>query len=410
MLPASPNTASRAQVSTWVRGAAIVALLAGSLYPSLFGVPLVQIAAVTLAPFILWTIIHGLPMLHRSACLVVVLAAGLAVSWLFHPPISEYGQTKTSIFATLTLLTAASAVLIRNRLDLAVWAKVWLASGALLAVVALTGGVNAAGRAVGDDVNPIWLARAIASPAVALLWLVYQRMIAKWLAGFAGALLLSGLVATGSRGPFAAVAIGGVIIVATSSAKSRALRVVTIGVVTVIGLYILSVSQIMTTSRIGEFLADPASSSQSSDRIKLILPTLDIIAQHPGGVGLGNWRAFAAVGPFIYPHNLWLEVLAEAGWTIGAGLIVMVFIVVRSLWRASRTDPAAVLALGVLAFEIMSVSVSGDLNARTFFFTLALGYAVSWWSKTTATQDLTPVSTLPPSETSAPSQPSRTGS
>ena len=83
--------------------------------------------------------------------------------------------------------------------------------------------------------------------------------------------------------------------------------------------------------------------------------------------------------PSRYPHNLWLEVLCEAGWAAGGMLIAIVVRVAWRLVRASRTEPAAVLLLSLAAFEVVCVSVSGDLNARTFFFVLTLGYAVSWW-------------------------------
>jgi O-antigen ligase len=365
-----------------VRAVLLTLLLVGSLYP-ISSISLVLVAALILMPFALWTMVAGLPTLHRSCCLVVLLATLVAVPTYLDPPHSEYGQAKVSSFLTLTLFTAVVAILVRDRADLIMWARVWVVSGVLLAVVALTGGVDAVGRATGEDGgNPIWLARAIGSPIIAVLWLTYQRLMPRWLACAIGALLLAALLATGSRGPFGGVVIGSIVVLAATSARDRTARIITAAALSASLVYVLVSLQLFTDSRIGEFVSDPGGSAGSSGRSELAGPTIDIILDHPWGVGFGNWRLYAPIGPHRYPHNLWLEVLSEAGWIVGLTLVLLVVRIIIGLWKASRTDPSAALMLGLLTVEVASVSVSGDLNARTFFFMLTLGYVVWCWIRT----------------------------
>jgi O-antigen ligase len=397
-----------------VQAAALALLLVGSLLPT-GGIPVVTITAAALALPIAGALIGGLPYLHRSACLALLLATLIAVPAYLNPPTSIYGTDKTSAYLMLTVPTAAAALLIRDRRDITTWAKVWVVAGLALAVFALAGGVDPNGRAIGSDgsSNPIWLARGIGSPAAALLWLMATRATALRIGLPAAGILAVGLYATGSRGPVVALVIAAVIVATLSSPTARASRAATLALLSAAGLFLAVAFRLVpATSRIGALLYEPGAELEASDRIALARPTLDVIADHPAGVGIGNWAVHVPIPPYLYPHNLFLEVTAEAGWAAGAVLIAVLLRVTVRLWRASKTEPAAVLMLALLVFETTCVSVSGDLNARTFYFVLALGYAVSWWPATTAPPTVSPP---PPSEPaglpaarSAPTQRSRT--
>jgi hypothetical protein len=68
-------------------------------------------------------------------------------------------------------------------------------------------------------------------------------------------------------------------------------------------------------------------------------------------------------------------------------LILAVALTVIRLWTASKFDPDARLALGLLISEMVSVSLSGDLNARSFFAFLALSQIVLRWKRDEPAED-----------------------
>ncbi|SCL31510.1 O-antigen ligase [Micromonospora nigra] len=398
-------------IRSWVQAVALALLLVGTLLPG-GGLPVFTLTAVVLVPILLWLIVTDLRVVHRAVPCVLILAAVVAVPAVLASPTTDYGSTKVTGFLLFTLPTALAVVLIRDRRDITTWAKVWVASGCLLAVVALVGEVDPAGRAIGDgDSNPIWLARAIGSPAVALLWLTYRRALPRVAVVGAVVLLGAGLNATGSRGPVVALAIATLITVTLSSPAARTGRAAAVILSTAAALYLVLAFQLVpATSRLGAVLYDPRGELEASQRIELARPTIELIKAHPGGVGFGSWADHVTILLHRYPHNLFLEVFAEAGWIPGAALLALVAWVMVRLWRASGAEPTAVLCLALLVFETTCVSVSGDLNARTFYFVLTLGYAVSYWTRTAAPPRTTrpaPTTSWPQAQPMVPSGPAR---
>ncbi|MBQ1047993.1 O-antigen ligase family protein [Micromonospora sp. C51] len=365
-----------------VQALLLVLLLIGSLLPAR-DIRVVTIAGALLVPMVLWVVVRGFPAVPKAAVLASVLALTVAVAVYLGPPSTEYGAQKAQTFFLLTVPTAAVALLITNRATLVTLAKVWVAIGCVLAVLALVGEADSSGRATGwSNSNPIWLARAIGAPLVALLWLVYRRAVGKSALAI-GALLLAGMYATGSRGPMVALMIGLLLVVTMSAATVRLARAAAVTLAVAAGLYLAVMLEVIsTTSRIGAILVDFRGELEASGRGELARATFGVIAEHPWGVGFGNWVVHVPQPAHRYPHNLWLEMLAENGWLIGGFFIVTVAWVFCRLWWAARTEPAAGLVLALLAFEATAVTSTGDLNARTFFFLLTLGYAVSGWTPT----------------------------
>ena len=78
-----------------------------------------------------------------------------------------------------------------------------------------------------------------------------------------------------------------------------------------------------------------------------------------------------------YPHNIWLEAAVELG-AVAAG--VLMFTVISALFllfRRRRSANCISLVAALLAVEIVTSSLSGDLRARTFYFFLSLAFVVS---------------------------------
>ncbi len=100
--------------------------------------------------------------------------------------------------------------------------------------------------------------------------------------------------------------------------------------------------------------------------------TLDIIATHPVvGIGLGAWPIVMGIGLVRdYPHNLFLEVLAEQGLVGGVLLCILLG---YSAWLVFRRNgalasPGGFAASLLVVSAFVSAMVSGDLGDNRVLF------------------------------------------
>lgn len=357
-----------------------VTLLLGSLFPTIGNTNLVLIAAILSAPVIAYEVLRWLPRAHKILFFVVPLFGVAAVCALLIAPATPYGHTKLLMFLTLTLASAMAACLLRDRQSVITFALTWVVAATVLAVFALAG-FTGTGRANVFEANPIWLARAIAIAAVAVTWFWWQHVGKPLLMFLLLVLLIGGLFATGSRGPLLGAIIG-VTVLALGARRLRFRRVATVVVIVAGAAIALQSLPLFNDSR----LADVLTNNTDGSRQIIWSDTLRVIEAHPFGVGLGNWSVYAeAPQQFLWPHNIFLEVASELGLIVAVLFIAAVIYVFVRLIRASATNPTALLVLAFLACTTFDVNVSGDLNARTFFFLLTLGYLSS-----TSHQDVQP--------------------
>jgi O-antigen ligase len=95
---------------------------------------------------------------------------------------------------------------------------------------------------------------------------------------------------------------------------------------------------------------------------------------HPIGLGWGGYANYAPAN-LEYPHDIVLEVFAEAGWLAAASLVLWIgYVWARARRRANDFEGMASLA--VLTFMLMNALVSGDINDNRTFF-LAIGLAIA---------------------------------
>ncbi len=353
------------------RSIVLVALLLGSLFPPVLGFGVANLASPVALLIVLYELGRWFPKIH-PVIIVPVVFATVAIHTQMVSIATTYGEGKFATWYTATLLTAVAASLLRDERSLYTFSRTWLVATGLLAVISILG--FAGGRAEGFDSNPIWLARAMATGIVMGLFLAMQRDIKAWAFLAISALLVVGIFATGSRGPILAVAIGTIALVVFTR-HHRVRRVIGIGLGAGIAYWAVTTLPFFANSRIVTLLQD-GDSDLSRQIFWTVTPPL--IAEHPEGVGLGNWSLVAgAPRQFSYPHNLFLEVFAELGVVFGVGLIILVLVILIRLLQRSRETPVAILVFALLVAEITQVSVSGDLNARTFWFLLSLGFLVA---------------------------------
>lgn len=355
------------------RSLIIVVLLIGSLFPAVGGIGLVAVASVLAVPVILYEALRFFPTVHWSVVLVVPVFGLLASHALFVEPSEVYGQDKLSTFLTLTLLSALAATLLRDSKSVETLAGVWILATLVLAGIAIIGWAGA-GRAVGFDSNPIWLGRALATGALAALWFAWRKKQYRLAMLAAFSVLAVALLATGSRGPLLGLVAGAVVLsVVGNRMKLRSLALIVLAGIGAI--YAIMTLPFLNDGRLAQIIEGEAATDQS--RNIFLDQTIPLILREPGGVGFGQWAQNVSVPrQFNYPHNLFLEVFAELGVLTGLVLLLAVVVVAVRLARQSRAVPAAAFVLAALVNESFSVAVSGDLNARTFFFLLALGAVV----------------------------------
>ncbi len=77
--------------------------------------------------------------------------------------------------------------------------------------------------------------------------------------------------------------------------------------------------------------------------------------------------------PYLYPHNLFLEVAFEGG-TVGLVLLIIALaVVLRAAWKTSAPTGVSVPVLGFAAFMAISVLFSGDIyDSRPMWLSLIL--------------------------------------
>ncbi|WP_244166954.1 O-antigen ligase family protein [Micromonospora marina] len=379
--PAGPETPARPTgglVSAVLRATAVVLLLNFDQFTRTVGRGFLIAAVVLAVPLLFHEILRPASRARTVVFWVLVAFGVLALPGILHPPETDYGRQKFVLLLTLTMFATLAAAVLRGRRDVEMFAAVFVVSGVVLAIATLTGDPQN-GRADGFGSNPIWLARALGGALVALTWLYLQKRVAAWWAMGLALFLGLALFATGSRGPLVATVVAlFVLVLAGFRLKIRRGRREWVGLSLMSALVLAVITMpSLLPPRVYALLVDPSEEMFGTARAEMREVSVPMIAEHPGGVGYGNWSDHSGMLVHNYPHNLWLELPAEAGWLVGGAFILATLIVAGRLWRATRRDPVAGFVLAVLAFNVVAVSTSGDVNAgRPLFVALALGVLV----------------------------------
>lgn len=331
-------------------------------------------AAVIGAALILWEVLRVVPLLHWVVVFVPLTFGLLAIHRLYAAPLSEYGHEKFFGLMTLTLFSAAAASLIRKDGGFTPLARVWVICAIYLTAASLVTGTGT--RAAAFGANPIWLARALAIGLVFTGWLHWTRQLRASWAFLASIILLVGLFASGSRGPLLGAVVGLLVLVFASKMSGGRKFMTLLGAA--VAMVVLPKLPIFAESRIiaiatGEVENDLTRNAMWSESLR-------VIGENPMGVGYGNWSSHVdGLARHNYPHNLFLEVFVEQGVLVGLLFSIIVACVLIGIFKKSKKNKVALGALAWLVAEIVNVSVSGDINARTFFFALTFAFLISVW-------------------------------
>lgn len=277
---------------------------------------------------------------------------------------TEYSTAKIPQLLTITLLcTVGAMVLLRGEQARHVWVSLNAVLGmgvAALAVAFPTNDVAFAGRLALEGGSTINVGRAIGAAVVILALLSLGGARRRRLSLLAAVALAGFLVWTGSRGPViaAVIAVLLVAVVAKRSGAGRRFLTAALGVVT--AAYMAAQAGLVS-----DRLVTFQDNSAEARRI-LWAETWQVATEHPFGVGWGGlgdhlplW-AKVTTGSVQYPHNVFLEVLAEAGWIAGAVFAVVLAVAFVRQSRATAS-PTEMAMLGLFVFHVLNAMVSADV-------------------------------------------------
>ena len=330
-------------------------------------------------------------------CLGLFLLLALPMLWT--PTEGPYAHTKVLRFFTLTLLAAiAPLILVRNLKEAKHFVNAFLSLGILHSVEGvLTGAEHSefgASRLEAFGANPIHLGRSSGMALLIVLILLSSRHLSRVVGLISVGMLIYALVASGSRGPFAAVGITMISTVLLTRHRLReGARLVAIAVLLIVGAsYALSAAPQEVRSRTVVLVSGRLDSS-SAGRVLAWQQAWDLVKNHPSGLGWGSFpnhtRMLSITGrydsagryettsnQFVYPHNILLELAAELGWQSALLVAIAFVLTLVRLRRVTNTLIGQILFACVLFF-LLNAQVSGDLNDnRILFAFLGLGWSV----------------------------------
>ena len=336
--------------------------------------------------------VAGRSTIPRGTWPVLALWALFMPAAILHAPGSNAAQKVTYLY-TLTILSALGPLfLMRSEVRQKLWVIMQiilaaaLAGGALLSShPQLTAGgpgrVYLIGSSAIDSGDMAGL--VVLSCFIFALTRRRRRGLMLALGGAAAATMF----ATGLRGPVlaAAVALATVATFAPASGVYRTVRITAITLVMFLVWYFVRGDTTGGGGRIAAtLLAGSDQDIASQVRLSLWREAWDVIPGHFWGLGwgglndLGPLRGGGLLGQpgLPYPHDIWLEVTAEAGWIAGAALIVFVWCSLRRLRRLAASPYPAVL-FGMAVFWVTQASVSGDVNSwRGMWASLAISWVI----------------------------------
>lgn len=317
----------------------------------------------------------------------------VATTWVMFAPATifvasnEYGSEKVAKFWTITLLAAlAPLFLLQTKLRRQIAAGAVVGMGVVSAGLAfLVPDESQYGRLSALGSNTISMGRIAGAAALVLVaWGMFAHGRRRWFAFAGAALAAAAMVQSGSRGPLVAAtaAVGVLAILGAADRRSRMRRLLVIAVVGAAGWWLATTFAGFGAERITATLQGGPDASIGA-RIQLILASLQLIGEHPLGIGFGALYDNLPLGIALdssgwrqYPHNILIEALTDAGWLAGIALVVLIAAGLSQIRRTAHTADGAVWS-GLAIFFVINAMVSGDLNDnRTMFAALSMVWVI----------------------------------
>jgi hypothetical protein len=171
-----------------------------------------------------------------------------------------------------------------------------------------------------------------------------------------------GIVLTGSRGPLMGMlfAAAFALIILNTAGRMKLILLLLCG--GCLAVAVLSGFDLGMDLRGLDFSFDEGTAAIRSDTFAY---AVDLIREYPGGIGVGNFE----YNYLYYPHNIFLEFLAEWGYLFG-GLAIT--IVAWGSYRALRLPHEYNILKVILISELVNASISGDITSPRMLYGVLL--------------------------------------
>jgi len=288
---------------------------------------------------------------------------------------SDYSAVKLlSLLTMLLLCLTAPFLLLQFQVQRAVFLGTLAVCGLLSGLEVIRSGDHAAIEAglssdvlLLDGANTISTARIVGTAALVLIAVGVTTSRAQGVRRLVfltvGLGLVVVMVATGSRGPLAAIIAGvaALILIAPVMWRRRIGSLLILAAGTAAAYWWSLSRDLVSSDRAFAWLSGERDGSTQT-REYLWSTAADYITRHPWGAGWGGFSTLPNVPSNLnYPHNLFLEVYVETGWVIGTFTIAFVFLSMRRL-LINATEPVSGALFALAIFALVNAMVSGDVN------------------------------------------------
>jgi capsular polysaccharide biosynthesis protein len=372
-----------AGVARWLVAVVTAALVLSGSFKDLDALDLLPVDATLLLAAVV-AVLVALRMLSDPvprAAHTVIFGFLLLIPAAFFTAPTEYGTDKALRLFTITFLSMlAPVVLIRDRTDIRRHLLALAGIATIVVAVALidpqpSSDYEGAPIAT-DSAGTIGLGTAAAVVVVIATMGMMWRAVPWQVALPAGAAAVYVLLQSGSRGPLFATVLAVLVGAFLVRARPGLGRALLFGSLVGVGILVaFSLAPLYSRDRIVDLLRGNTAGSVDS-RVHLVGDALDVLDRNPLGVGWGGFQAEAFAG-YRYPHNLPLEVLAEAGLLFGGIFLIWFALLVARAHRAT-VDSSGGTVFALLVCVLGGAMVSGDLNDnRLTFYVLGIAVAAS---------------------------------
>lgn len=326
----------------------------------------------------------------RATVLLVAFFAVLSLS-LLEAGISHYARDKATRLFSLTLLSGlAPPLLLETEAEVRRFLRSLALLGAVMAsdgaIMLMTSTSMERLNAFNSDTISLGRATGMAFVWVCGYWL--ERRVGMLLGLVTLTTLAAVMLASGTRAALLACGITLVItFVALYRSDPRVVGRLALGLCAMVAALVLAYPFLPQESvaRVKMSLSGEVDASAEA-RIRAYSDSGALIAEHPLGIGLGNFpdRVPMMGGDawLVYPHNMLVEVALEAGLPAAALLVALVGLALFRLARAARATGllGGKATFSFLVFFAVNVMFSGDLNDnKAFIALLGLSLCAEHW-------------------------------
>ncbi len=319
-------------------------------------------------------------MLKRPVFWIALSIGVVMLTGVMYSSAKDYGTMKTVRYFLFNVAVFSSVMLIPwNKEKLISFSRLVGILGAMLGWASLVfifyQGLDLTVRiSLVENINVIWFSRTLAVSLIAILGVLYiekHHDILSLFLFYSIPGIVLGMLLSGSRGPLLGALLALVVIILMKKPRSKlglGLGIIG-GIIAIIG----SVGYLVVRYSSVRLLVDPTNLTKDIStlhRVMAWIKSMEIIKSNwLIGIGTGGFKPLGIElfpwlsDPFIYPHNLFLEIFLENG----LGGLTLLFLFFGLIFKHNQKlnislYPVRSIFLGFFIFAFFNAQVSGDIS------------------------------------------------